>query len=199
MAFIKATLTPKELLKGAFNVITNSPKLYSAMRSDRLSSAQTEKLMLAVTSVYNCRYCNWMHSELAERFGIPHKEIEALLHGEFLNVSKADAAALNFAVSYASTKLLSSNSFQIQQAIEELIASYDTATVDDIRVLVEFVSFTNLLGNTFDAALAFAYERHISNGGMLTPLLVFPVMLPIYLTIALLTKKGRNPFSSLDV
>ena len=53
------------------------------MRSDVISSAFRERLMLAVTSVNECRYCARVHSVEALKHGVDQPELEQILSGEF--------------------------------------------------------------------------------------------------------------------
>lgn len=193
MTFSKTTMSASEIATDIENILKNGSRLFSAFRSDRVSNSFSEKLMLAVTSVYECRYCNWMHSELATRFGVPEDEIERLLNGDISGVAEEQIAALNYAIGVSN----SYNSSGIGDKIN-LLSAYDPDTVEDIVQLVNFVGFTNRLGNTFDAFIALFIDKDNNNKGFVVPALVFSTMLPIYASVSLLTKKGKNPFYDLS-
>jgi AhpD family alkylhydroperoxidase len=50
--------------------MTASPVLARALNRPRISPALREQIMLAVTSVNDCRYCNQGHTALALRNGV---------------------------------------------------------------------------------------------------------------------------------
>ena len=51
-------------------MVTASPVLVRALIWPRTSRALREQVVLAVTSVNDCRYCNWGHTVLALRNGV---------------------------------------------------------------------------------------------------------------------------------
>jgi AhpD family alkylhydroperoxidase len=51
-------------------LMTASPVLVRALNRPRISPALRQQIMLAVTSVNDCRYCNWGHTALALRNGV---------------------------------------------------------------------------------------------------------------------------------
>ncbi|MTT51777.1 hypothetical protein F1529_04675 [Alcanivorax sp. VBW004] len=150
-----------------------------------------EKLMLVVTSVLECRYCNWMHSELAIRFGVEPSDIESLLSGDYSVVSEYERIAVVYALNYSKT--------DGQASTTELLSSfYPKEVAEDIVWLVKFVFLTNKLGNTYDAFLARLRGQGPKDSSLLVEAAVVLTMTPLYGSVAMLTRKGRNPYFSLD-
>jgi len=181
--YTKTSLSGKELTGGIVDTALNAPRLFSAFRSNRVSNSLTEKIMLSVTSVYECRYCNWMHSELASLFGVSEDEIERLLNGDLSDVSEEQLVALRYA--------LEGGEINIRPR-------YDEETAEDIEQFVRFVAFTNKLGNTFDEFISLWVDKDSPKKGIFVPGLVFFAMFPVYFTVSLLTKKGKNPLFDLS-
>lgn len=184
MAFSKRTLTTKELMRQLRSSSSMLHGVVSAYRHQRVEPAFAEKLMLVVTSVLQCRYCNWMHSELALRFGVDDADIEALLNGDLSIALEQERPALAFALSFAAS--------EGRAPKDELADAYPAAVQKDVRVLVDFVTFTNKLGNTFDAFRARFRGEVAPDSSLPLELGVFMVMAPVYAGVALFTRKGRN-------
>ena len=189
MGFAKRTLRLGDLrpqLVGAPSLLF---RVASAYRGQRLTPAFSEKLMLVVTSVLRCRYCNWVHSELAARFGVGLADIEALLAGDISVAPEEEQAALAYAIDYASNG-------NPQSA--DSLSCYPEAVIRDIRALVEFVVLTNKLGNTFDAFVARLHGQAAHESSIFVEASVAMLMAPMYSAVAIVTAKGRNPFTSLE-
>ncbi len=150
--------------------------------------------MLVVTSVYQCRYCNWMHSDLAALFGVEDSEISKLLVGDLSSVALEEKAAVTFALKYAQADDESS----LPYLKSSCLGSYSDQTATDIAVLVDFVRFTNKLGNTFDAFIAFALRQQKKDISPFFSGAIFLTMLPLYSGVAAFSSKGRWPFFSLQ-
>ncbi len=133
------------LLDGAAHL----PELARAARGGRVSRAQAEKIMLAVTQVNNCRYCRLGHSYAASRAGVSRAEIESLLAGDWSPFPAQETAALAFARHYAE-----SEEQPDPAAWEALVAACGPAQARDALAYMRMITIGNLLGNTFDALLS---------------------------------------------
>lgn len=193
MQFSKKTLTMGELASHLGELTVSASGLIAAFRSDRVDSAFSERLMLAVTSVLRCRYCNWMHSDLASHFGVAGEEISMLLQGNLESVDAGELPALQFAVHFAESEGRYSTT-----EMARLKTHYDEDTVRDIFLLIQFVYFTNKLGNTFDSGLARFQGKESANPNLFLELPVLLCMMPLYGAVSYFTKKGRNPFVTLE-
>ncbi len=65
--FRKRTFSLLQYARCLAALMTASPVLVRALSRPRISPALREQIMLAVTSVNDCRYCNWGHTALALR------------------------------------------------------------------------------------------------------------------------------------
>lgn len=189
MVFDKRTLRSGELRRHLAGAPSLLFKVASAYGHQRLAPAFSEKLMLVVTSVLQCRYCNWVHSELATRFGVEPADIEALLAGDLSVAPPDERPALAYALEYAASEGALPDS--------ELEGSYPAAVARDTHALVEFVALTNKVGNTFDAFLGRLQGQPASDSSVAIELGVAMMMAPVYSAAGVITRKGRNPFVTL--
>ncbi|WP_028054411.1 carboxymuconolactone decarboxylase family protein [Sinorhizobium medicae] len=101
---MKRTLTVGNFFKTVGNVVVSAPVLLSALIRPKTSAALREKVMLGVTSVNDCRYCQWGHSHWAMAHGVPLEEVNQILcqQTEALKAQNpAEAEAILFAQYYA--------------------------------------------------------------------------------------------------
>ncbi len=145
----KRTLTPDNFLKTVANFLASGPILLAALVRPKLSFALREKVFLAVTSINDCRFCEWGHTHWAMAHGVPLEEVNQILRHQTESLeakNAAEAAAILFGQHYAE---------QLDQfdpeSIENLRKYYSDAQVTEILAYVRFITFTNLLGNTADA------------------------------------------------
>ncbi|WP_457091801.1 carboxymuconolactone decarboxylase family protein [Microvirga sp. P5_D2] len=75
----KRMLTPRNFLRTVGNVMASGPILLSALVRPKTSPALREKVMLGVTSVTDCRYCQWGHTHWAMAHGVPLEEVNQIL------------------------------------------------------------------------------------------------------------------------
>ena len=100
----KRIFTPATWFTAFADVLVSGPVLLAALVRPRTSAALREKVMLGVTSVTDCRYCQWGHSHWAMAQGVPLEEINQILglQGEPLKaMDPAEATAILFAQHYA--------------------------------------------------------------------------------------------------
>jgi AhpD family alkylhydroperoxidase len=71
----KRTLTAGNCFRTVANVVASGPVLLAALVRPKTSAALREKVMLGVTSVTDCRYCQWGHTHWAMAHGVPLDEI----------------------------------------------------------------------------------------------------------------------------
>ncbi|MBC7237156.1 MAG: carboxymuconolactone decarboxylase family protein [Chloroflexi bacterium] len=107
------------------------------------------RLMLAVTGVNGCRYCNYVHASYALRQGITREQTQRLLAGDLEDAPLEEAPALFYAQHYAETGG-EPGSVETQRLIE----TYGSRTAHDLVALIRLITMGNLIGNTFDAFLS---------------------------------------------
>ena len=78
--FNKRTFDMPLLVKSAAMAVVSAPRIVMALRKPTTSRALQEQVMLAVTSVNDCRYCDWVHTGLALEEGVNIEELAGLLN-----------------------------------------------------------------------------------------------------------------------
>lgn len=107
-----------------------------------------ERLMLAVTAVYGCRYCSWLHTKEALRSGIEKEEIAALLMGSVNNCPKDEAIALIYAQHWAD-----SDGNPNTEATRRLEQVYGAEKAKVIDLILRMNRLGNLFGTSWDRFL----------------------------------------------
>ncbi len=120
--------------------------LKAAARSQRVSRAFAERIMLAVTQVNGCRYCDYGHTLAALRTGVTQDELRALREGNLDALPEGEVVALLFAQHYAER-----NGHPDPAAWERVVETYEPDAARDIMAYIRMIMMGNLLGNTFDA------------------------------------------------
>ena len=145
----RRTLTRENVVRTVRDVVVSTPVLIPALVRPKTSHALREKIMLAVSSVNECRACQWGHAQLASAQGVPLEEINELLGFQSLEAAtSAEAAAILFAQGYAET-----GGRADPEAIAVLRTHYGEAEVAEILGYVRAITLGNLTGNTVDAVL----------------------------------------------
>jgi AhpD family alkylhydroperoxidase len=131
-------------------VMTASPVLVRAFSRPRISPALREQIMLAVTSVNDCRYCNWGHTALASRNGVDLAALRQTLDSGSLG---ADSPPEQVAILYAQ-HVASERGDADPDAERALAAAWTPAEQAEIKAYITAITFGNLAGNSADAWLA---------------------------------------------
>ena len=139
----------KEFLSDMIFLLKKSGRIRSMMRKKYLSGAFRERLMLAVISVYGCRYCSWAHAREALRSGVAEEEIGRLLKGSIDSCPEGEAVALLYAQHWADSETKPD-----PEAINRLIEMYGLEKAEAIDLVLRMIRVGNLTGNTWDAFLA---------------------------------------------
>ena len=116
-----------------------------ASRGSLISHAFRERLMLAVTSVYGCRYCTWAHTGAALRRGIGREEIAGLLVGSVESCPEGELVALLYAQHWAD-----SDASPDAEAVARLVQEYGTERAAAIDAILHMIRIGNLWGNSWD-------------------------------------------------
>ncbi len=125
--------------------IKNHKQIKSAMRNTSISPAFRERLMLAVTSVNDCRFCSYYHTQLALQEGISAQEASKLLEGSVDNCPPEEAPALLYAQHWAE-----SDGNPDSKAVQRIIDNYGEQTLQDIDILLHMIRMGNYMGNVVD-------------------------------------------------
>lgn len=89
------------LLEDLCFLAKNAGSVIKVSKNKIVPPAFRERLMLAVVSVYGCRYCSWLHTREALRSGISEEEVVGLLTGSVDNCPQDEAVAVLYAQHWA--------------------------------------------------------------------------------------------------
>lgn len=145
----KRIFSPGSAFRHLGAVVSHAAQIPSTLSDPTIDAAFRERILLAVTSVNQCRYCAWVHTDLASSSGMSAEEIARLLSQETVAVPENELPAIQFALHYAETEGKPSESF-----IRELKGRYGEKTADSILNYIRMIYFANLSGNTFDAFMS---------------------------------------------
>jgi len=107
-----------------------------------------ERLMLAVTAVYGCRYCSYFHTREALKTGVNKEEIARILSGDVGSFPEEEDVALLYAQHWAD-----SNADPDPEAVKGLIEAYGDEKAEAINLVLRMNRIGNLLGNSLDYLL----------------------------------------------
>jgi len=129
--------------------LARNARLIARVRKKRLVlPAFRERLMLAVTAVYRCRYCSWAHTREALRSGVSGAEITDLLHGSVGNCPQQEVIALLYAQHWAE-----SDANPDPASAQTLAETYGSEKAEAINVVLRMIRVGNLMGNSWDYLL----------------------------------------------
>ncbi len=106
------------------------------------------RLMLAVTSVNECRWCSWAHARGALKQGIPEGEVDTLLCGAVDGCPDEEGPALLYAIHWAET-----DGHIDPEAREVVVERYGEDRTEAIERALAAIRAGNLLGNSLDYVL----------------------------------------------
>ena len=138
----------REFAADILYLIRNIRWLSSRNLNQAISPAFRERLMLAVTAVYGCRYCSYFHAKRGLESGIDEEEAAALLAGSLEACPPEEAIALLYAQHWAE-----SNANPDKEAIDRLERAYGAEQVKAINLSLRMVRVGNLAGNLWDCFL----------------------------------------------
>lgn len=140
--FKKRSLNWKSLRQTVYRMIINMKN----MQVSGLSKDFIERIMLAVTSVNNCRYCSYFHTKVALESGCSDEEIREILDGDLSCADQEELPALAFAQHFAE-----SHEQPSRKALKKLIKVYGVEKSQQIITACRMITLGNLFGNTIDA------------------------------------------------
>lgn len=165
----------------------NRSKLKEYRKTKRLSPQFRERIMLAVTSVNECRYCEWGHSKLALNYGCTEEEIERIMKHDFGSCDPDEVTGLAYAQHYAET-----GGFPTEDAKQKLVDFYGEQKAQDIQLSINMVTIGNLLGNTVDAFESRFRGLPPENGSLLFELFLYSIGFPFIILMRRKMKKKRK-------
>jgi AhpD family alkylhydroperoxidase len=159
--------------------------------SGTVSHALREKLMVAVSGVLSCRYCTWLHSEMALTHGVDAKDVQKLLSMEIGDFPDEEAIALAFAQHYSET------GGRPQETVKaRLDHYYGRKKAENIVSFIQIIYFGNLAGNTVDAFLNRLKGKPAEGSNLWSETVIFLLAGPYYLVILPLLASTLGYFNS---
>ncbi|NPD47685.1 MULTISPECIES: carboxymuconolactone decarboxylase family protein [unclassified Lentimicrobium] len=126
--------------------IASFSDLRKSRKTGHVSKAFSEKIMLAVTQVNGCRYCNYLHSKNAIDAGTSEAELTAMLNGELGEIGNDESLALMFAQHYADT-----DGNPDKETYENFVPHYGEQKSKDILANIKVIMAGNIHGISLDA------------------------------------------------
>lgn len=178
--FRKRTFSLPLYARSLAALMTASPVLVRALIRPRISRALREQVMLAVTSVNDCRYCDWGHTALALRHGVDVAALRQTLDSGSLS---AGGTPDEVAVLYA--QHVASQQGDADPAAERaLAAAWIPDERAEIKAYITAITFGNLVGNSADAWLARLRRVPVQGGHpageAIAALVGLPALLPAW-------------------
>jgi AhpD family alkylhydroperoxidase len=115
------------------------------MQGGAISDTFRERIMLAVTEVNGCRYCQYAHAKMALEAGLSQEEIESLASGSFHNCPPEEVPALLYAQHWAENNGQSDDNTR-----QKVIDIYGESDVKMMELAMRMIRMGNLFGNTWD-------------------------------------------------
>lgn len=187
--FRKRVFNRRNLPGIARDAARSLPTLVRALRQPGTSAALREQVMLAVTSVNDCRYCSWAHTGLALSEGVDLAHLHDLLEGRLAAApDEREARAILFARHYADSER------RPEPAAQAALAEhFSESEIDEIMAYIHAIYFANLTGNTVDALLSRLRGEPAEHSSLAVELLVATVGWPPLLAISRAAKKPGKP------
>lgn len=138
----------RDFFNDASSIMKQRKQIKTLMRGDLLSEAFRERLMLTVTEVNGCRYCQYAHAKMALEAGLPQTEIKALSDGTFHHCPEEEVPALLYAQHWAET-----DGVPVEDTRQHVLEFYGEEKVQAMELVMRMIRMGNLSGNTWDHIL----------------------------------------------
>jgi len=176
--------------------IINSSVYVKNIKNNEISRELREKLMVAVSGVLGCKYCTWLHSEMALSHGVDPGDIQRLLSSELGDFPEEEAVALAFAQNYSETE-----GKVPEQARQRFYKYYGRKKARDILGYIQIIYFGNLSGNTVDALLERLKGHPVEGNNSWEEVIIFLLSSPYFFgilpllahTASYINRRGKIP------
>lgn len=147
--FRKKTYRPSEFFRDLGRMAGSLPSMARLLAKRKVSGALREKVMLAVTGVNECRYCAFVHSNLARKLDVTEAEINRIMESGTCEDPESEAhMAVQFATHFART-----DQHPDPDMISGIREHYGPERAGELLLYMRMIYFANLTGNSFDALL----------------------------------------------
>lgn len=185
--FRKRTFTLPLLGRSLAAAGISLPTLAHALLRPSLSPALREEIMLAVTSVNDCRYCSWVHTGLALENGVDMDSLGMLLGRDLISVDEREAVAILFGKHFADSVRQPS-----KVARDKLQQHFNAGERREIMAYIHAIYFANLTGNSADAVLA-RLRGQKTEGNFIVQLIAALLGAPVLTAIWLNSRREGKP------
>lgn len=187
-AFRKKTFSLASFGAVSRAAVLTSPTLVRALVRPKTSPALREKVMLSVTSVNDCRYCSWVHTDLALRNGVELDELRDTLGGDLAAIDdEREAVAILYAQHFAS-----SDGRPDSEAQAAFARAWSPKEQREIRAYIAAITYANLSGNSFDAWLARFRGIRVENGHAFAEALAAILAAPVLIAIRVRRRQAEK-------
>jgi len=138
----------REIIKDTKIIFSQREKIKQVMRNGPISDSFRERIMLTVTEVNGCRYCQYAHAKMAINAGLNASEIEFLADGVFHHCPPEEVPALLYAQHWAEA-----DGNPEHQTREEVVKIYGEDVINAMELAMRMIRMGNLMGNTWDYIL----------------------------------------------
>ncbi|MEA3326147.1 MAG: carboxymuconolactone decarboxylase family protein [Chloroflexota bacterium] len=138
----------RELIKDASSTMKQRKQIKILMQGGIVSTAFRERIMLTVTEVNGCRYCQYAHAKMALDAGLSQEEIETLSTGIFHHCPAEEVPALLYTQHWAEA-----NANPEKETRQRVIEIYGQEKVEAMELVMRMIRMGNLLGNAWDYIL----------------------------------------------
>jgi AhpD family alkylhydroperoxidase len=137
-----------EIFKDTKVIFSQREKIKQVMRNGPISDSFRERIMLTVTEVNGCRYCQYAHAKMALDAGLDASEIESLADGVFHHCPPEEVPALLYAQHWAE-----SDGTPDLETRKQIVEIYGEETTKSMELAMRMIRMGNLMGNTWDYIL----------------------------------------------
>ena len=138
---------PYEFVASCASIVARLDALPGYLRA-RDGLVFRQRLWLVVTSVNDCRYCRYLHSNIALRLGVSFEEVKALSSGGITLSPAGEHPALLYGLHWARQ-----DGRTDAEAHARLMKCYDKRRVRLLELVLRLIRFANLFGSTWDLML----------------------------------------------
>ena len=136
--------SPREPLSDTWYLVRNATGVFRMLIKGTISPAFRERLMLAVTGVYGCRFCTWIHTREALRSGLTAEGVTTLLDGTVDGCPTEEALAVLYAQHWADA-----DAHPTPESARMLADSYGKEKAQAVNLVLRVIRIGNLTGNSF--------------------------------------------------
>ncbi len=188
--FKKRTYGFRSFFHDTFKVMKSSAQIREVMRSGRISEQFRERIMLAVTAVNDCIYCEWAHTRAALSSGCTEDEVVEIMEHDFSSCDPEEVVALAYAQHCSETE-----GAPTAESKEKLVEHYGEQKANDIMLIIQMITVGNLLGNTIEGFGSRFKGKPPENGSLVFELFIYIFGWPF---ILILNKKMKNKAKKID-